>query len=142
MGLGIGRVSVAICLGAAGVTLAGLSILDWRADQLAADVVCEPAVDPEEVAAVIRWASSGPEIWRPETPTPAAAAQRTLAGVLASAGGRIAVPDNARAGGGRVSAIPGGEFHAGRWGYFHARRVNQFTKALNRTMAPISSRRP
>ena len=138
MGLGIGRVTVAIGLGVAGVILAGWSVWDWRAEQADTEVVTEPAVDPEEVAAVIQWASSSPEIWRPETPAPAVA-ERALATALVASGGRIAVPDNARAGGGKVSAIPSRAFRAGRWANIHAKRVSEFTRVLNRTFAPVSS---
>lgn len=142
MGLGIGRITMAVCLGAAGTALAAAAVFEHRSEQIVVDVACEPAVDPEEVAAVIRWASSGPELWRPSTPAHDADADRALASAFINSGGLILVPDNARAGGGKVSAIPGGDLRIGRWHQARSRRANHFTRALNRTVAPASSRRP
>lgn len=153
MELGIGRICVALCLGAAGACCIGVIALERRMESMM-EVAAEPAIDGPEVAAVIQWArEEGAGVWKasmpPESPSPEAAqaapirpisrqaSPLDLARALHAAGGHgsatIAVPQDARAGGGKVSSIPGGRLAGGG-----SSRVmsNAFARALNRQMAP------
>ena len=143
MGRGIGRVCVATCLCAAGACLAGVVLLDQWTDRIE-DVACEPPVAAEDVAAVIRWAQSGAGAWRPEVPEVVGADAAPLVRVsmgLPAREGVIAVPPSARAGGGKVSSIPGGDLRIGRRASYTYQRRSAFTTMLNRSMAPASTRR-
>ena len=148
MGPCIGRFSLAVCMAAAGAASIGMIHLERRTADVGA-LSTGPVVDAEEVAAVIAWAREGAGVWEGGADAASDRASASEAVVRVSTpdwpagggGGAIVVPSNARAGGGKVSSIPGGEWggHGGRrypamWG------MRSHTRALDRTAPGLPPR--